>query len=72
LIVGSFRLRRDADAARGYLASLGIASFVVSLDDEAADPAPEIARRVMLLVLPQDHPQALRALRAKGGPLRDG
>ena len=62
VVLRTFNYRHEAEVVKGFLASAGIDSFIISDDCGAVDPALEFGRGAQLLVAEQDHGRAVEVL----------
>jgi hypothetical protein len=67
VVLRTFNYRHEAEVVRGFLASAGIDSFVISDDCGAVDPALEFGRGTHLLVAEEDRGRAVDVLSEEGG-----
>ena len=65
VVLRTFNYRREAEVVKGFLASAGIDSFVISDDCGAVDPALEYGRGTHLLVEEGDLHRAAEVLHAQ-------
>ena len=66
VVLRTFSYRHEAEVVRGFLASAGIESFIVSDDCGAVDPALEYGRGTHLLVAEEDRRRAAEVLSLEG------
>ena len=64
VVLRTFNYRHEAEVVRGFLASIGIDTFITSDDCGAVDPALEYGRGTHLLVAEDDVERATEALTA--------
>lgn len=64
VVLRTFNYRHEAEVVKGFLASAGIESFIISDDCGAVDPALEYGRGTHLLVAEQDRGRAVEVLSA--------